>query len=170
MRNKTVLTLVILFILIANFDGFSQDIRAEHDQDGVREVIDRLFKGMHLGDSALARSTFSKDVTTATIFKNKTGEIVLHHENSIADFMKAIAAPHKDVWHEEIWDLKIQLDGDFAQAWCDYAFYSGNNFSHCGVDAFHLYRSSEGWKIFHLADTRRKTECTIPKDIQDKHR
>ena len=28
----------------------------------------------------------------------------------------------------------------------------------------------EGWKIFHLADTRRKENCSIPADIQAKHK
>jgi hypothetical protein len=57
-----------------------------------------------------------------------------------------------------------------AQAWCDYAFYVDKSYSHCGVDAFQLFKGKDGWKIFHLADTRRKTGCTIPKEIQDKHK
>jgi hypothetical protein len=71
---------------------------------------------------------------------------------------------------EEIWNLKIQMDGDFAQAWCEYAFYYQNKFSHCGVDAFHLIKTTEGWKIFHLADTRRKENCIIPEEIKSKHK
>jgi hypothetical protein len=85
-------------------------------------------------------------------------------------FLKAVGTPHPEVWYEEIWNLKIQIDGDFAQAWCDYGFYIGKTFSHCGVDAFHMHKGKDGWKIFHLADTRRKTECDVPKKIQDKHK
>jgi hypothetical protein len=64
--------------------------------------------------------------------------------------------------------VDIKIDGDFAQAWCDYAFYVGKNFSHCGVDAFQLHKTKEGWKIFHLADTRRRSGCVVPKEIEDK--
>jgi hypothetical protein len=66
--------------------------------------------------------------------------------------------------------MKIQIDGDFAQAWCDYAFYVGHRFNHCGIDAFHLIREKDGWKIFHLADTRRKEGCHVPEEIQKKHK
>jgi hypothetical protein len=64
----------------------------------------------------------------------------------------------------------VQIDGDFAQVWCDYAFYTDNTFSHCGIDAFQLHKGKDGWKIFHLADTRRKDNCVIPQDIQNKHK
>jgi hypothetical protein len=84
--------------------------------------------------------------------------------------LDAVGKPHTEVWYEEIWNVKVQVDGEMAQAWCDYAFYIDKTFSHCGVDAFHLFKGKDGWKIFHLADTRRKTGCTIPKEIQDKHK
>jgi hypothetical protein len=132
-------------------------------------VVQRLFYGMQIGDSAIVHSTFDKAVTLATIFRNKDMEPVIKHEESIEDFLKAVGTPHKEIWYEETWNVKVEIDGDLAQVWCDYAFYSGNTFSHCGVDAFHLYRGKDGWKIFHLADTRRKTDCTIPQPVKDKH-
>jgi hypothetical protein len=147
--------------------SFSQP--AENDKTAVNAVINKLFKAMQLGDSAMARSTFTKDVTTATVFKDKAGNVVLRQENSISDFMKAIGTQRQSIWYEEIWNVKTELDGDFAQVWCDYAFYLDKTFSHCGVDAFHLYKGKDGWKIFHLADTRRKSDSEIPQDIQDKH-
>lgn len=135
----------------------------------VTEVINRLFTGMHNADSTMARSVFSKEVTMVTPVRNKEGISVLRHKK-VNDFIKAVGKPQPEPLTEEIWNVKIQIDGDFAQAWCDYAFYIGNKFSHCGVDAFHLYKSPEGWKIFHLADTRRKDNCSIPEEIQKKHR
>ena len=139
-------------------------------ESDVKKVVETLFMAMQKGDSALARSTFDSQVTTATIFKDKSGKTVVRREDGIDDFIKAIGTPHKEVWYEEIWNVKIQVDGDFAQLWCDYAFYVDKNFSHCGVDALQLYKTEDGWKIFHLADTRRKTPCDVPKEIQDKHK
>jgi hypothetical protein len=136
----------------------------------VTRVIESLFKAMETGDSTLARSTFATDVTTATIYKGKDGATVLERESGINDFVKAIGTPHPQKWYEEIWNVKVQVDGDFAQLWCDYGFYVGNKFSHCGADAFHLYNDKGTWKIFHLADTRRKTPCDIPAEIQNKHK
>ncbi|MFM7855462.1 MAG: hypothetical protein ACKO96_26940, partial [Flammeovirgaceae bacterium] len=61
---------------------------------------------------------------------------------------------------------KMEVDGRFAQVWCDYAFYVGNKFSHCGVDAFHLFKGSDNvWRIFHLVDTRRREGCAVPESV-----
>jgi hypothetical protein len=163
---KLNIIITLLFALIIN-KSMGQNTSEEV---GVTETIKRLFKGMELGDSTMVHSTFTQEVTFATIFRDKSNNVVLHRENSPEGFLKAVGTPHKEVWYEEIWNLKIQIDGDFSQAWCDYAFYADKNFSHCGADAFHLIKQKEGWLIFHLADTRRKIGCTIPQNIQDKHK
>lgn len=163
---KSTIIITLLFALIVN----KSTGQNTSEETGVTETIKRLFKGMELGDSTMVHSTFTREVTFATIFRDKSNTVVLHRENSPDGFLKAVGTPHKEVWYEEIWNLKIQIDGDFAQAWCDYAFYLDKTFSHCGADAFHLIKKKEGWLIFHLADTRRKTGCTIPQNIQDKHK
>jgi hypothetical protein len=164
-RQLKPVLLCLSFLLMIYQQGFAQT-----DEDAVKETVATLFKGMQLGDSAVARSAFSKTVTTARVFKDKTGKIILDQEEGVADFMKAIGTPHKETWFEEIWDLNVQIDGEFAQAWCGYAFYLDNTFSHCGVDAFQLVKTADGWKIFHLADTARKSGCKIPENVQNKHK
>lgn len=144
-------------------------VRSTNDRDAVAASIQKLFAAMQTGDSAMARSTFADRATLVTVFRDKTGNTVLRQEDSTDGFMKAVGTPHKETWYEEIWNLDIRIDGDLAQAWCDYAFYIDHDFSHCGVDAFHLVRQEGTWKIFHLADTRRKTPCDIPSEIQKKH-
>ena len=140
------------------------------EETAVSAAINTMFKAMELGDSAMLHSVFSDQFSGATILKDKSGKVVLRRDTSNHAFLIAVGTPHKEVWHEEIWNLKIQIDGDFAQAWCDYAFYADKNFSHCGVDAFHLVKGQSGWKIFHIADTRRRQGCTIPQNIQDKYK
>lgn len=138
------------------------------EEASVTEVINRLFKAMNKADSTILNSTFAKEATLASIGKNKEGNPIVKKE-SVQSFAIAISKQPAGSLSEEIWNLKIQIDGNFAQAWCDYAFYFNNQFSHCGVDAFQLYKSTEGWKIFQLADTRRKDNCIIPEEIQKKH-
>lgn len=126
---------------------------------------------MQTNDTTLLKSVFSDAVTMASVMKNREGKVVVQQETGIKDFVKQIATPNpRGAFNEEIWNVKVQLDGDFAQVWCDYAFYLGNTFSHCGVDAFHMVRTPDGWKIFHLADTRRRQGCNVPQNIQDKHK
>lgn len=160
---------IVILLVLEPAIAFSQKQHTEEEQVVV-SVIERLFTGMQKGDSAMVHSVFAKELTMATALRDKNGTPVLHRENSIDDFLKAVGTPHKEVWYEEIWGMKVSLDGDFAQAWCDYAFYIDNTFSHCGIDAFQLHKGKEGWKIFHLADTRRKDTCNIPSEVRTKHK
>jgi hypothetical protein len=163
--------LLILLLWLAATTAAAQAPTATPPDDApVREVIARLFLGMQKGDSALVHSAFARQVTMATVLRDKNSNPVLQRESSIDGFLKAVGTPHTEIWNEEIWDLKVQIDGDFAQAWCDYAFYITNTFSHCGVDAFQLHKTKNGWKIFHLADTRRKSGCAIPANVEQKHK
>lgn len=141
------------------------------EKKSVEVTIQTLFTAMKKGDSALLRTAFAGEVTLATISLGKDGNPVLNREKGITNFMKAIGTPHPESYNEPIWNLKIEVDGRFAQVWCDYAFYVGNKFSHCGVDAFHLFKGSDGiWRIFHLADTRKKEGCTVPDSIAKQFR
>jgi Putative lumazine-binding len=141
------------------------------EEANVTEVVNNLFKAMYTNDTTLFKSVFADQVTMATAMKNREGKAVLQRESGIQGFVKAIARPNPNgALTEEIWNIKIQIDGDLAQVWCDYAFYVGNKFSHCGVDAFQLHKSADGWKIFHLADTRKRDNCSVPQNIQDKHK
>lgn len=161
------------FVLVACLVSmFNTALWAQYDEKekAAIAVVRSLFRGMQLGDSAMVRAAFANDVTMATIYRDAQNNPVLVRESSIQNFLKAVGTPHADPWNEEIWDIKATHDGDFAEVSCSYAFYSGDRFSHCGVDAFHLFYGKTGWKIFHLADTRRKDGCVIPDDIQRKHR
>lgn len=140
------------------------------EEAAVTEVVSSLFKAMYTNDTTLFKSAFTEKVTMARVLRNKEGKPVLQQSEGISGFVKSIAKPNpKGALIEEMWNIKVEIDGDLAQFWCDYAFYIGNTFSHCGVDAFQLHKTADGWKIFHLADTCKK-ECTIPQNIQNKHK
>lgn len=160
--------IIFLICLLLASAGVARSQSA--DEAAIKRVITQLFTGMEKGDSAMVHAAFTPTVTMATVYRDKTDAPTLRRESSLDEFLKAVGTPHPQIWYEEIWNVKVQVDGDFAQAWCDYAFYVGDTFSHCGVDAFQLFRDKQGaWKIFHLADTRRKTGCNIPKEIERKH-
>jgi hypothetical protein len=151
----------------------SSTLRAQTAQDNkeILEPINALFKGMNLGDSAMVHASFSASPTMATVFKNKEGVISLRQETDLKGFLQAVGAPHEEKWAEPIWDVKIQMDGNFAQAWMKYGFYIGKTFSHCGVDAFQLIKGTDGkWKIFHIADTRWKEGCNVPPTIANQYK
>jgi len=128
-------------------------------ESDVRAVIDRMFDGMRRRDSAMVRSVFHPEARLASV---SDGTI---HPDGIDGFVAAVGRSSDEQWNEPIWNVEIRIDGDLAQVWARYAFFrgpDGNRFSHCGVDTFELVRTADGWKIFHLADTRQREACEMP--------
>ena len=54
---------------------------------------------------------------------------------------------------ERMWDPQVRIDGPVATLWAPYDFYRGIEFSHCGIDAFQLASTSEGWKVIMVSYT-----------------
>lgn len=161
MKKLELLFFALAFILCVSPVYSQGDLNK--DKQAVKKVINDLFDGMREADSSKVKSLFLKDVQMYTSFTNKEGEKVLK-KGELAGFLKAIGSPHDEIWDEKIWDTSVMIDGGIAQVWTNYAFYVGTNFSHCGVDAFHLAKDASGsWKIMHLMDTRRKEGCDEPK-------
>ena len=159
MKYSKIPTLLLLILFtISNLNAQSNS-DLEADKKEVHDVIVKLFDGMREGDSTKVASVFDKEVNMLTSYTNKEGEKIIS-KGDLSKFLTAIGTPHEKIWDEKIWNTQIMIDEGIAQVWTDYAFYVGTEFSHCGVDAFHLVnRGGEGWKIVHLMDTRKKAGC-----------
>jgi hypothetical protein len=53
----------------------------------------------------------------------------------------------KQTMRERIWNPEVRVHGPIATMWAPYDFWIDGKLSHCGVDAFDLIKTSEGWKI-----------------------
>lgn len=126
----------------------------------VKAPIMILFDAMRTGDSAMLQSAFHPNARLQTVFTDKSGKRRVKEE-SIAAFAEAVGSPHEAVFDEKIWSYDIQIDGLLATAWTEYSFFLGDQFSHCGVNAFQLFQGEEGWKILNITDTRRRENCHI---------
>jgi hypothetical protein len=125
--------------------------------DSVMMPIKRLFDGMRAHDSTMVRSAF---VPGALMMGSlpRTGLPSSVTYSSVDGFVAAAGRPGQP-WDEQIYDPRVEIDGNLASAWVFYTFHLGENFSHCGVDALQLVRTADGWRIALIADTRRTTEC-----------
>ena len=144
--------------------------QTRQEKTQIMEPVNILFRAMEAGDSALLGTAFYKQVSLITVsldqdltFKN------LSFENDLHAFKKAIASEKKEPYREPIYNVKIQNEGSFAQVWAKYSFYIGKNFHHCGNDTFQLIKTDQGWKIFHLADTRQQKGCIVPKSVRNQY-
>lgn len=122
------------------------------------KTIESLFKAMYDGDSTLAKSVFAEDAILQSVYVDKEGNPSVK-TGALDQFINAIGSPHDKVWDERISNLKVQIDANLAQAWMDYSFFIGDGFSHCGVNAMHMVKTNGEWKLLHIIDTRRKSDC-----------
>lgn len=128
-------------------------------EDSVRAVIVRLFDGMRTRDSAAVRAAFVPDARLQTALVRQDGRPELRAD-SVGAFVRAIGGAPADLTLDERVDsVHVRIDGPLAVVTVDYTFYAGQRLSHCGIDAFQLFRGPEGWKIFQLTDTRRRAGC-----------
>jgi len=75
-----------------------------------------------------------------------------------SDWVKHFAAS-KDSWLERIWNPKLLERGTVAAVWTEYDFYLNGKLRHCGIDSFNLLKTSRGWRIAAISDTRETSGC-----------
>ena len=154
------ITQIYKFILSVSLSLiFSISAQAQTSALEIRKTVDKLFEGMKSGDSAIVRSVFMKVNSFSTISKNAKDSVIVKSDGDAEGFIRAVGTPHKEVWDERIYNVKITTDGPMAIVWAPYKFYRGETFSHCGVNVFTLIQTANGWKIKEITDTRRKEDC-----------
>ncbi|WP_290627447.1 nuclear transport factor 2 family protein [Altibacter sp.] len=135
---------------------FSQPTFSEAD---AKQVIDVFFEGFHQGDTLKMRSVMAEELVMQTAFSDAQGNHKVSNGKA-SDLLLAIAnRPETQQWDERLLDYKVQIDGNLAHVWTPYEFWLNGKFIHCGANAFTLAKTNEGWKILHLIDSRRKTDC-----------
>ena len=134
------------------------------EEEAVLAAIQEVFEGMRTKDSAMVRARLVEGVVL-----HRAGEregVPALSASGAQGWLNSIAQQRDEILDEQIWDVEIEIDGRLATAWMKFAFFFGGEFSHCGVNAMMLFKDTDGWKIFGLADTSRRDEdeCWMPPD------
>lgn len=145
----------LLFICLFTFPVFAQ---WTEDHTAVKNTIDELFDGMRTTDSLGIAKLFVPNAKMATAFMDQEGT-PQYREGSLDKFLSSVGSPHEGLYDEKLWSMDIQIDGPIAQAWTDYSFFLDTTLLHCGVNTFQLAKTSEGWKITSILDSRRQNGC-----------
>ncbi|WP_051296164.1 nuclear transport factor 2 family protein [Eisenibacter elegans] len=154
--NKTLLLVLLslscsLGLLQAQHQASTEERRA------IQELIDQLFEAMHSRDTAALKTVFYPSALMQSINAEATLSPIQNYEA----FVNNIAAVPKSTKIEErLMGYSIWVDGSMATAWTPYEFYVNDTFSHCGVNAFQLLHTAQGWKIIYIVDTRRPKDCS----------
>lgn len=158
----------LLFVAVLAAPSSAQDGTAdllissagpEADVRAVTDAVVRLFDGMRTGDSAVVRDLFHPEARLLTMLTREGAPALAQAE--VDAFVEMVGSPHDQVFDERIANLEVRVDENLALAWMDYAFYLGEQFSHCGVNLFQFVRTRDRWKIISIADTRRRTDCGV---------
>lgn len=94
----------------------------------------------------------------ATAAGNKPDGAPVVNSRSWADFAAGLK-PGSEKFEERMPSPAIEVDGDIAMAWGDYAFLVDGKVVHCGVNHFDLVRESGVWKVLNVTWSRRTTGC-----------
>jgi hypothetical protein len=153
MRKFTVLTACAFLALGA----LPRPASAQTAEEEVLGVVSTLFEGMRTRDADLLRSLFHPDaLMTGTGLRDGSYQVTMDPPDGWIASISSYSGGEID---ERFYDPKVEVSGPLASVWTEYDLFVGGEFRHCGVDAFHLARTDDGWKIVHIADTRVQDGC-----------
>ena len=143
-------------LILASAANAQTSAAVPDEREAVLAVVQRLWNGMKARDTALVRSVFDSSATLTRI-ATRNGEARVQ-VMPLSGFIEALGRA-TDAWNERMFAPEVRVDGSLAIVWTEYDFHLGSQFSHCGVDAFQLLKTSAGWKIVALSDTARREGC-----------
>jgi len=130
---------------------------AQTAEEEVVQVVSQLFEGMRTRDAELLTSLFHPDARmTGTGLREGSYRVTM---NPPTGWIESVTSYTGGVIDERFHDPVVEVSGPLASVWTEYDLYVGGEFRHCGVDAFHLALTDDGWKIVHIADTRVTEGC-----------
>ena len=132
---------------------------ATAEEREVLQVIQGTFDAMRARDTAALRAHFHPDARIVTTGM-RAGQPV-SRTVSIDQFVASVGGAREEL-NERFWSPEVRIDDNLATVWTSYDFHVGGRFSHCGVDAFQLVRTTAGWRIIHVTDTHRTERCAAP--------
>jgi hypothetical protein len=122
------------------------------DMPAVIEAVDQLFAGMRSRDTVLLKEFLATDARLIAV--TEAGA----RPSDAEGFLARISAPGDEL-HERMWDPEVRIEGPIATVWTPYDFHIGEDFSHCGIDAFQLTQSEGRWQIVSIIYTVQTEGC-----------
>jgi len=124
---------------------------------GPGEVVALLFQHMKAKDAAAMHALMHPDARlVSTSVREGVPAVTV---SGVDRWLQGVGASTREL-DERIHDTEVRMDGGLASVWTRYDLFVDGVLSHCGVDHVLLVRTSEGWRIIHLSDTRTREGCS----------
>lgn len=114
------------------------------EREAVLATVQAFFDGMAAKDVEVLRQVLVEDGIFHAM-QEADGRPSLHGLPN-TEFLRQLPEM-PGLARERMWAPEVRIHGPIATVWARYDFWIDGNPSHCGVDAFHLVRASDGWKI-----------------------
>ena len=148
-----------LFLAGLVFLSLSTPAYAQTDADEEEAILDavqQLFDAIAARDTLAARAVLLPKGGFFSIRDTEGGPRV--GTSTHREFLDQLTTPGDD-WLERMWNPTVLVHGRMAMVWTPYDFYRNGAFSHCGIDAFSLLKTADGWKIAGTTYTVEPTGC-----------
>lgn len=130
--------LVVLVLWSASVLGAQQP----NDREAVLEALQMFFDTMTARDVEGARGILVPQGRFFSMRNGKAEPASLSNEEYLAQLQA-----RKQTMRERIWNPDVRVHGRIASVWTPYDFWIDGKYSHCGVDAFDLIKTDDGWKV-----------------------
>ena len=137
--RRKLISILIYSVLFILFYYCSPNHSAR--EAAVIAVAERFFAAMASRDTTALGDVLIRDGRFFSISDDGRIGGQTHRE-----FIERIAIDEEDL-EERLWDPKVLVQDRVAMLWAPYDFHRGGRFSHCGIDAFSMLKTNEGWKI-----------------------
>lgn len=143
------LALFLLFVM-------ATPVVAQVDADDPVAVVEALFAAMKAGDADAMRALMHEDVRLVTT--GVRDGVPSAQTVDVARWLEGVGQSQREL-DERIHDTQAHVDQGLASVWTRYDLFVDGAFNHCGVDAFLLVATEDGWRILSIADTRTQEGC-----------
>jgi hypothetical protein len=154
MKIRAPLTICFLSVLAAGIPV--SPVRAQDEREAILATVQRFFDALEKSDPELGRAAVMMDGQYFRIREFDDSVDVSRTPHTA--FVRSLAEGGND-FLERMWEPTVLQRGPMAVVWTPYDFHRGGEFSHCGVDAFNLIRTNDGWKIAGIMYTVEPTGC-----------
>lgn len=123
------------------------------EKDDVVAAVQRTFDAMEARDVQALRASVLPEAQFFVVLEDGKVRAV-----SLDQFAARLGEA-KEPLLERMWKPRVLISGRLASVWTPYDFHRGGKFSHCGIDAVHLLKTSDGWKLSSIAYTMQTKGC-----------
>jgi hypothetical protein len=128
------------------------------ERDAVLAAVQKFFDTMASGDIAAGRAGSIPEGRFFSVRESGSGAAPAIRSFTNQESYDRMASD-KRKRQERMWNPEVRIHGPIAVVWTAYDFWVDGKFSHCGVDAFNLVKTADGWKLAGGLYTVEQTGC-----------